>query len=114
MPLLASRSSTARPSPVDADRKGYLIPNEDETALVNFAFDRYLATGSIKETLDAVNGHGHRTKTYASRRGKVHSGSELNFTSLQYLLSSTKLSGSLRITTGRATTAHVLCVTPTC
>ena len=71
---------------LDADRKGYLIPNEAEAALVKFAFDRYLEPGSIKQTLDAVNGHGYRTKTYASRRGKAHAGTEFNFTSLQYLL----------------------------
>ena len=71
---------------LDPNHKGYLIPNEAEVALVNFAFDRYLGTGSIKETLDALNRNGYRTKAYASRRGKVHTGSEFNFTSVQYLL----------------------------
>ena len=71
---------------LDADHKGHLVPNEAESALVNFAFDHYLETGSIKETLDAVNRNGYRTKAYVSRRGKVRTGSEFNFTSLQYLL----------------------------
>ncbi len=71
---------------LDAAHKGYLIPSEAESALVNFAFDRYLETGSIKETLDALNRSGYRTKAYESRRGVVRTGSEFNFTSLQYLL----------------------------
>ncbi len=41
---------------LDANRKGYLIPNEDEAALVNFAFDTYVECGSIKQTRDALNG----------------------------------------------------------
>ena len=71
---------------LDPNRKGYLIPNESETALVNFAFTSYLQTGSIAETRDALNQAGYRTKAYTSRRGQVHPGAEFNFTSMQYLL----------------------------
>jgi hypothetical protein len=71
---------------LDAERKGYLIPNEDEVALVNFAFDTYLSTGSIATTRDALNGRGYRTKAYDSRRGVSHPGQESNFTSVQYML----------------------------
>ena len=71
---------------LDADHKGYLVPNADEVALVNFAFDSYLEAGSIKAAVDALNGRGFRTKAYASRRGNVHAGREFNFTSVQYLL----------------------------
>ncbi|HLF76437.1 MAG TPA: recombinase family protein [Dehalococcoidia bacterium] len=71
---------------LDPNHKGYLVPNEDEAALVNAAFDSYLERGSLKETRDALNNRGYRTKSYESRRGKVHAGTQFNFTSIQYLL----------------------------
>ena len=33
-------------------RKGYLVPNPDESAVVNFAFSEYLTVGSIKGVRD--------------------------------------------------------------
>ena len=71
---------------LDTNRKGNLIPNPEEVALVNLAFDTYLACGSIAETATALNRRGYRTKAYTSRREKVHSGSEFGTTSVQYLL----------------------------
>jgi site-specific DNA recombinase len=71
---------------LDPGRKGYLLPSDDEAALVNFAFDTYLSCGSIKATRDALNSRGFRTKAYESRRGKSHPGSEFTFASVQYLL----------------------------
>ena len=71
---------------LDANRKGYLVPNPDEAALVSFAFATYLSVGSLKETAAALNGRGYRTKAYASRRGKLHPGTAFNLTSVQYLL----------------------------
>ena len=59
---------------LDSDHKGYLIPNEDEVALVNFAFDTYISCGSLRDTMTALNAHGYRTKSYQSRREKVHGG----------------------------------------
>ena len=67
-------------------RKGNLIPNPEEVALVNLAFDTYLSCGSIAETTTALNRRGYRTKAYTSRREKVHPGSEFGTTSVQYLL----------------------------
>ncbi len=85
---------------LDADRKGYLIPNEGEVALVNFAFDTYLACGSMKKTVEALNGGGYRTKVYLSRRGKVHPGAEFNFSSVQYLLKNPAYIGKKELNKG--------------
>lgn len=70
----------------DANRKGSLMPNPEEVTLVNFAFDAYLASGSIAETAQAMNRRGYRTKAYASRRGRHHAGAEFGAASVQYLL----------------------------
>lgn len=71
---------------LDREHKGFLLPNPEEAALVNFAFDSYLKSGSIKSTRDALNSRGYRTKAYKSRRGTMHQGAEFNFTSVQFLL----------------------------
>ncbi len=71
---------------LDAARKGYLIPNEDEVAIVNFAFDAYLTCASIAETAAALNRRGFRTKVYQSRRNVEHPGREFAFTTVQHLL----------------------------
>ncbi|MCJ7510637.1 MAG: recombinase family protein [Dehalococcoidia bacterium] len=47
---------------LDPSRKGNLIPNPEEVALVNLAFDTYLACGSIAGTATALNRRGRRTK----------------------------------------------------
>lgn len=68
------------------EHKGYLVPNEDETAIVNFAFDTYLVCGSIAETAVAMNHHGFRSKVYTSRRNVEHAGREFAITTVQHLL----------------------------
>jgi site-specific DNA recombinase len=70
----------------DPERPGYLIPNSVEELLVNLGFDTYLELGSIKETAETLNRRGYRTKSYTSRRGKFHSGTEFTISSMQYLL----------------------------
>lgn len=71
---------------LDANRKGHLVPNADELTLVNFAFDTYLASGSVVETMKTLNGRGYRTKVFTSRRGVVHAGQPFIIQSVQYLL----------------------------
>ena len=71
---------------LDPDKKGSLVPNPEEALLVNFAFDSYLECGSLKNTAQALNRHGYRTKAYTSRRDKYHPGSEFTITSVQYFL----------------------------
>ncbi|GAB4117314.1 MAG: recombinase family protein [Candidatus Caldatribacteriota bacterium] len=71
---------------LDPNRKGYLIPNEKEKALVNFAYDTYLQCGSILETAKIMNKHGYRTKEYTSRRDKFHPAEEFCYSSVQCIL----------------------------
>ncbi len=71
---------------LDPDKKGYLVANPEEADLVNFAFDTYLACGSIAATREIMNSHGYRTKTYTSRRDRHHPGKPFTITSVQYLL----------------------------
>ena len=59
---------------VNPDRKGYLVVNSDEAAAVNFAFKSYLDTGSIRDSVEALNRRGCRTKAYRSRRDIDHVG----------------------------------------
>ncbi|MGE0227527.1 MAG: recombinase family protein, partial [Dehalococcoidia bacterium] len=71
---------------LDPERKGYLLPNEAEVVGVNFAFETYLEVGSIAEALSRLNRAGYRTKSFTSRRGKVHPGGEFTFSTLQQML----------------------------
>lgn len=68
------------------ERKGYLLPNAGEAAIVNVAFDSYLTTGSIVETAAEMNRRGLRTKAYTSRREVLHGGRDFSYTSVQHLL----------------------------
>ncbi len=71
---------------LNKEQKGRLIPNHAEAAVVNFAFDTYLKTGSLAETAKTMNARGYRTKEYESRRGKLHAGTRFRLTTVQYLL----------------------------
>lgn len=71
---------------IDPARKGYLIPNEQEAALVNFAFDTYLKCGSILTTAQTLNKHGYRTKQYISRRNISYPGRRFGYSSTQQML----------------------------
>ena len=84
----------------DDKRKGYLIPNPKEALIVNFAFDAYLECGSITETVEALNRHGYRTKSYSSRRGRHHPGAEFRITLVQYMLKNWSYTGKKEINKG--------------
>jgi site-specific DNA recombinase len=71
---------------LNANRKGYLVPNPQESAIVNFAFDAYLECGSIVETVHRLNAEGYRTKAYKSRREVEHAPREFYTTTVQHLL----------------------------
>jgi len=48
---------------LDSERKGYLVPNLEEAAIVNEAFDAYLQCGSIALVAEALN-HPHASVHY--------------------------------------------------
>jgi site-specific DNA recombinase len=83
---------------LDADRKGHLVPNPDEAALVNFAFDTYLDLGTIRDTAELMNRRGYRTKAYRSRRLVEHDGGEFRFTTVRHMLANLTYIGKKLIT----------------
>ena len=82
---------------LDPDRKGYLIPNDTELQTVEFGLETYLELGSIKAAARAMNRAGHRTKSYVSRRGKVHPGQEFSFSTVQQMLKNPAYIGKRQI-----------------
>ncbi len=71
---------------LDPTRKGYLIINEREKHIVQFSFKKYLECGSLLNTARAMNNHGYRTKSYTSRRDKVHPPRNFVRSSLKHIL----------------------------
>ncbi len=71
---------------LDPIRKGYLIINEAEKAVIQFAFKKYLECGSLLETARTLNRHGYRTKSYISRRNKTFSPKPFVRSSLKHIL----------------------------
>ncbi len=71
---------------LEPGRKGYLIVNEKEKAIVTFAFNTYLQCGSIFETVKRMNQNGFRTKEYSSRRNKFVSAKKFAYTSIHRML----------------------------
>jgi len=82
---------------LDQNRKGNLIVNEHEKALIQFAFNTYNECGSISETVKQLNKHGYRTKTYTSRRGKHMPPKEFAFTSVHRILTNCAYIGKKEI-----------------
>ena len=81
----------------DPNHKGSLVPNPDEAAVVALAFEIYRELGSIKETAETLNRRGYRSKTYDSRRGKHHPGTQFSVSSMQYLLKNVAYTGKKEI-----------------
>ncbi len=85
---------------LDANHKGYLIPNQSEVMVVNYAFDTYLECGSIAETVSRLNARGYRTKSFTSRREIEHPGHPFAITSIQHVLKNVAYVGKKVIGTG--------------
>ena len=71
---------------LNPERKGHIIPNEKEKALVNFAFDAYLKQGSILSTAKVMNSNGYRTKVYTTHAGRYHPPQEFSYSSIKNML----------------------------
>ena len=59
---------------VDEDNPGVPTVNEVEKQLVLLIFETFLKEQSYRRTAEILNRKGYRTKSYVSRRDKVHSG----------------------------------------
>ena len=73
--VTAEGQSTGHPSQLGRD------------VVINLAPDIYLELGSIKETSDAVNRSGYRTKSYESRRGNNGQSHRSGASSVQHIYS---------------------------
>ena len=71
---------------LDKDRKGYLVFNEQEAALVNFLFDTYLENGSVVKTAKLANKRGYVSKGYVSRRDRQHLPKEFCYSAVLKIL----------------------------
>lgn len=89
---------------IDPARKGYLIPNEQEKALVNFAFDTYLKCASLIQTAKTLNDHGYRTKQYVSRRNISYPGKRFCYSSTQQMLTNMAYIGLKEVNKRKRTT----------
>ncbi len=70
----------------DPDDKGVPKPNEAERELVLLIFRTYVKEQSFRATAQVINKKGYRTKSYVSRRDKVHSGKKFNNTHIMRIL----------------------------
>ena len=70
----------------DPDNKGVPKPNEAERELVLLIFHTYVKEQSFRSTAQVINKKGYRTKSYVSRRDKVHSGRKFNNTHIMRIL----------------------------
>lgn len=83
------------PDPV---RKGYLVPNETEKALVNLIFDKYLELGSVEEVSRNLNASGYRTKGYTAKSsGKVHAPHRFDKQTIHYALTNRAYIGEVEV-----------------
>ncbi len=71
---------------LNSEKKGYLIVNETEKALVQFAFNTYLKSGAIISTVKQLNEHGYRSKEYTSRRNKFIPANRFAYSSVHRIL----------------------------
>jgi len=82
---------------LDANRKGYLKPNEEEKVLVNLAFDSYLEYGSILTTATTLNSHGYRTKAFTTRTDRFRPAKEFCYSSVKQMLTNHSYIGKKEI-----------------
>ena len=90
----------------DKERRGSLRPNEQEAAIVRFAFTHYLECGSILETAKEMNGLGYRTKRYQSREGVYHDGGMFSYSTVQFMLRNQAYIGMKEVNKGNKSTDH--------
>lgn len=80
------------------EKKGWLIPNEDEKETVITAFQKYLEIGSINGVADFLNNNGHRTKRVVGKEsGKVRKPKRFTTQSVHYLLTNRVYVGETEI-----------------
>ena len=87
---------------LDPQKKSYLLVNEREAELVRFAFKTYLEVGSVAKTSQILNARGYRSKSYTSRRGKLHPSAKFVHSSVYNLLTNPAYIGKKEINKTKA------------
>lgn len=83
---------------IDPNKKGYMVPNETEAALVNLMFDKYLELGSVNEAASFLNEAGYKTKGYTAKTsGRVHKQHRFTPQSTHYTLTNRAYIGECEI-----------------
>ncbi|MEZ4740895.1 MAG: recombinase family protein [Bdellovibrionota bacterium] len=80
-------------------KKGYLVINEKEAAVVRHIAAKFLELNSLSKLRDYLNENGYRTKSYTTNMGKKVGGSLWNRQSLLNILTNVKLIGKVKVNT---------------
>ncbi|MBE0558588.1 MAG: recombinase family protein, partial [Proteobacteria bacterium] len=72
---------------IDPENKGVLKVNSSEAKIVQEIFETYLKLGSFRQTAQAINTKGYRSKSYESRRGHVHGNNKFLKSGIIHILS---------------------------
>ena len=91
---------------LDPDHKGYLLVNEQEAEVVVFAFETFLACGSLAGTVTDVNARGYRTKAFTSRNQVAHPAAPFQISGIQHMLKNWAYAGAKEINKMRHRAAH--------
>jgi len=78
-------------------KKGHLIINEKEAAIVRHITQKFLELGSLAKLRDYLNDNGYRTKSYVTKSGKKSGGSVWSRQTLLNLLTNVKLIGKIPV-----------------
>jgi site-specific DNA recombinase len=81
---------------VDPERPGVPLVNAQERDLVLHIYRTYLETCSYRQTAEAINQRGYRTKAYVSRRGNTQGGKPFKDTTVQRTLTNPFYIGKVR------------------
>jgi len=82
---------------LSTDPKGKLIPNTEEARIVQFLFETYCETKSLRLTAKQANTRGYRTKQYTSRTGKMHGGNNFTKGVIYHILQNSVYKGKVQL-----------------
>jgi site-specific DNA recombinase len=81
---------------VDPANPGIPTVNEEEKQLVVLIYKTYMKGLGLLRTAETINRKGYRTKSYTSRRGKVHGGKPFSDTAISRILGNAFFIGKIR------------------
>lgn len=73
-----------------------LVINAGEAEIIQKIFNRYIETNSLKAIFDELNTQGHKTKSFVSKRKKVHQGREFSKNTVYNILKNPVYVGQIK------------------